>query len=58
MIINDDFNNYEKYKIPKAPCAGSGATYYVAKKLNRKFYGFEILKEFYDKIKDWEDNYE
>ena len=28
------------------------------KKLNRKFYGFEILKEYYDKIKDREDNYE
>lgn len=36
------------------PCAGSGSTYYMSKKLNRQFYGFEILSEYYNKIKEWE----
>lgn len=36
------------------PCMGSGSVYYNAKILKRKFYGFEILEEYYNKIKDWE----
>ena len=33
-------------------CMGSGITYFACKSLNRKFYGFEVLKEYYDKIKE------
>lgn len=35
------------------PCAGSGSTLIAAKKLNRKAFGFEIKKEFYEKAKKW-----
>ena len=34
------------------PCMGSGAIYFGCKSLNRKFYGFEVLKEYFDKIKE------
>ena len=32
------------------PCMGSGVVYKVAKRLNRQFIGFEILKSYYEKI--------
>lgn len=34
------------------PCMGSGVTYFKCKEKNRQFYGFEILKEYYEKIKE------
>jgi len=35
------------------PVAGSGSTLIAATQLNRKAYGFEIKKDFYDKAKKW-----
>ena len=35
------------------PCAGSGSTLVAAERLNRKAYGFEIKKEFYEKANQW-----
>ena len=35
------------------PVAGSGSTIVSAIRLNRKAFGFEIKKEFYDKAKNW-----
>ena len=35
------------------PCAGSGSTIVAADKLNRKAFGFEIKKNFYDAAKKW-----
>lgn len=35
------------------PCAGSGSTLIAAERLNRKAYGFEIKKEFYEKANQW-----
>jgi site-specific DNA-methyltransferase (adenine-specific) len=35
------------------PCAGSGSTLIAAERLNRKAYGFEIKKVFYEKAKNW-----
>ncbi|HUT43633.1 MAG TPA: site-specific DNA-methyltransferase [Desulfobacterales bacterium] len=35
------------------PVAGSGSTLIAAHELNRKAYGFEIKKEFYDKALEW-----
>jgi site-specific DNA-methyltransferase (adenine-specific) len=35
------------------PCCGSGSTFIAAERLNRKGYGFEIKKEFYEKAKIW-----
>ncbi|HEY9701393.1 MAG TPA: site-specific DNA-methyltransferase, partial [Allocoleopsis sp.] len=35
------------------PVAGSGSTLIAAQRLNRKPYGFEIKKEFYNKAKNW-----
>jgi len=35
------------------PCAGSGSTLVAAERLNRKAYGFEIKKEFYEKAYQW-----
>lgn len=37
------------------PCAGSGSTLIAAMELNRKAYGFEIKKEFYNSAKRWID---
>ena len=34
------------------PCMGSGSTLIACRNTNRKFYGFEILEEYYNKIKD------
>lgn len=35
------------------PVAGSGSTLIAAENINRKSYGFEIKKDFYDKAKKW-----
>ena len=35
------------------PCAGSGSTLIAAQNLNRKWYGFEIKKDFYKQAKKW-----
>lgn len=35
------------------PCAGSGSTLVASRRLNRKSYGFEIEKEFYNKANTW-----
>lgn len=35
------------------PVAGSGSTLVAAQRLKRKFYGFEIKKDFYTKAKAW-----
>jgi len=35
------------------PVAGSGSTLVAAAQMNRKAYGFEIKKEFYNKANDW-----
>lgn len=35
------------------PCAGSGSTIVAAERLNRKGYGFEIKKEFWNKANKW-----
>ena len=34
------------------PCMGSGSVYFNCKSLDRKFYGFEILEEYYNIIKE------
>ena len=33
-------------------CMGSGSTYLACKELNREFEGFEILEEYYNKLKE------
>ena len=35
------------------PCMGSGVVYFNCKSLNRKFYEFEVLKEYFDIIKEF-----
>lgn len=35
------------------PCAGSGSTLIAAERLNRKSFGFEIKKDFYNKANNW-----
>jgi site-specific DNA-methyltransferase (adenine-specific) len=35
------------------PVAGSGSTLVAAERLNRRGYGFEIKKDFYEKAKQW-----
>lgn len=37
------------------PCAGSGSTLIAANNLNRKWYGFEVKKHFYNPAKVWVD---
>lgn len=38
------------------PCSGSGSTLLVAHKMNRKFIGFELNKQYYEKAKKRLDN--
>jgi len=38
------------------PVAGSGSTLVAAKMINRKYYGFEIKKDFYKKASKWIDS--
>jgi site-specific DNA-methyltransferase (adenine-specific) len=35
------------------PCAGSGSTLIAAERLNRKAYGFEIKRDFWQKANEW-----
>ncbi len=37
------------------PCAGSGSTLVAAKSINRKYFGFEIKKDFYKEASKWID---
>jgi site-specific DNA-methyltransferase (adenine-specific) len=38
------------------PCAGSGSTLIASHRLNRKWYGFEIIKKYYDDAMKWIEN--
>ena len=41
-----------EYEVVIDPCMGSGSTLVACRNTNRKFYCFEILEEYYNKIKE------